>query len=194
VIIAKHTRKVIFCLTYIQTMSQLLPNNLGYQQKESTEICKYLKTSKQIPGEEGQKKKQGKGCQFRYWDAEGWELLFWSLLEVLARGSPGKQWHEDTLGGPALKPSSAHLNHKSKSPPRRLWCLQQPQPALARTPGRILKCSLGFSSNTTKKGQLLPLSSFPVGMRSETIFQLWFTLGWHSRLRCKSWDLDISSS
>lgn len=56
-------------------MSQLLPNSLGYQQKESTEICKYLKTSKQIPGEEGTKRSGGRGAS-EYRDVTGWELLF----------------------------------------------------------------------------------------------------------------------
>lgn len=77
-------------------MSQLLPNSLGYQQKESTEICKYLKTSKQIPGEEGTKKKWGKGCQWIQ-RCHRLEAAFLKPLEVLTRDSPGKQWHEDIL-------------------------------------------------------------------------------------------------
>lgn len=74
-------------------MTRLSPDSLRYQQKASTEICQYLKTSKHMPGEERSRGRGGSG----YRDAGGWELLFWSPLEVSARGSSGKPWHEDTL-------------------------------------------------------------------------------------------------
>lgn len=83
-------------------MSQLLPNSLGYQQKESTEICKYLKISKQIPGEEWTKKKWGKGCQ----QIQRCHRLGAAFLKPLGsshQGQPRKAMAWGHPRGPALK-------------------------------------------------------------------------------------------
>lgn len=185
-IIAKHTKKVIFLPDLHSEMSQLLPNSLGYQRKESTEICKYLKTSKQIPGEEGTKKKWGKGCQ---WIQRCHRLgaAFLKSLGSSHQGQPRKAMAWGHPQGPALKHTwtskasrgcagcdvcSSFLTH----------------PALTQAQSRIFKCSLGSLSGTTKQGQLFP------SLDENQIFQLVFIPGRYWRLHWKSWDLEISSS
>lgn len=95
--------------------------------------------------------------------------------------SPGTAQESNAMRTSSRSSSQTHLKLKSKSWLCRLWCWQQPQPALTHTQSRIFKCPLGSLSGTTKQGQLLP------SLDEDQTFQLFFTPGRYWRLCCKSW-------
>lgn len=82
--------------------------------------------------------------------------------------SPGTAQESNGMRTSSRSSSQTHLKLKSKSWLCRLWCWQQPQPALTHTQSRIFKCPLGSLSGTAKQGQLLP------SLDEDQIFQLFF--------------------
>lgn len=106
------------------------------------------------------KKEEGEGVS-AVTDIAGWGLLFGGLREVFS----GKTM----AWGHAPRSSSQNILY-SLEPPKQsapvqavMWAETSACPHI--TLSRIFKCSLGFGSNTPKKGQPTPLTSIPAGWR-----------------------------